>query len=180
MLTLGRLSRGGEVHQERGTEAPDPSPDGAACICVSRSVLPGSVHVASLQGLSYEHRIPSAVLFQALGSSTLPSLDRRGLRAQEAIRVRSSNQLTSILPKSALWACPCPSLPWGFWGLVSGQVGHRDCLWPRADRGGPPRLPFQSVGSPRWGLREPRCAPVGIKGISSDRFAVDSSLYAHG
>ena len=46
--------------------------------------------------------------------------------------------------------------------------------------GGPPRLPFQSVGSPRQGLRESRCAPVGIKGISSDRFAVDSSLYSHG
>lgn len=53
-----------------------------------------------------------------------------------------------------------------------------DALFPRA--GGPPRLPFQSVGSPRWGLREPLCAPVGIKGISSDRFAVDSSLYSHG
>lgn len=34
--------------------------------------------------------------------------------------------------------------------------------------------PFQSVGSPRQGLREPQCAPAGNKAINSDRFAGDS------
>lgn len=67
LLAWGWLSRWGEVHQDCGAEALDPSPDKAASICGSQSVLLGSVHVASLQGLSYEHRIPSAVLFQALG-----------------------------------------------------------------------------------------------------------------
>lgn len=128
MLTWGRLSRWGELHQDCGAEALDPSPDEAASICGSQSVLLGSVHVASLQGLSYEHRIPSAVLFQALGQSTLPLLGRRGLRAQEVTRVPS---VTSSPPSSPNRPCGldlCPSPPWGFWELAKLASGIVDGL----------------------------------------------------
>lgn len=77
------------------------------------------------------------------------------------LRVVSRRTRAEVAP--LLRRAPAPA-PWCWRAVPQARWGH------------PPS--FQSVGSPRWGFGEPLCAPVGIKGISSDRFAVDSSLYS--
>lgn len=106
------------------TEAPGSQPRWSSLyLCPG----PFSQSTWPLQAFPMNTEDPSAVLFQALDRALFHPLDRRGLRAQEAIRVRSSNQSLPPSPNRPV-ALPLSFLYHGVLGGWSPcQVGHQDC-----------------------------------------------------